>query len=80
MADRDENHQQRLGNDSPQYEGKGKSLPRPDASQQPLEQVEKLTESGPVDGAELLGSEELKRQLREAKARESNRSNSDRLN
>jgi hypothetical protein len=31
--------------------------------------VEKATDSEPVDGEELLGSEELKRQYREAKER-----------
>ncbi|MEY2509167.1 MAG: hypothetical protein QOH01_3496 [Verrucomicrobiota bacterium] len=45
------------------------SVPERDASQQALEQVQKATESGPVDGEELLGSEELKRQYREAKQR-----------
>jgi hypothetical protein len=40
-----------------------------DANQEALEQVERVTESGPVDGEELLGSEELKRQYREAKQR-----------
>lgn len=40
-----------------------------DANQEALEQVERVTESGPVDGEELLGSEELKRQYREAKRR-----------
>jgi hypothetical protein len=40
-----------------------------DANQEALEQVQKATESGPVDGEELLGSEELKRQYREAKER-----------
>lgn len=40
-----------------------------DANQEALEQVQKATESGPVDGEELLGSEELKRQYREAKKR-----------
>lgn len=37
-----------------------------DANQEALEQVQRATESGPVDGEELLGSEELKRQYREA--------------
>jgi hypothetical protein len=41
-----------------------------DANQEALEQVQRATESGPVDGEELLGSEELKRQYREAKQRE----------
>ena len=36
-----------------------------DASQEALEQVEAITESGPVSGEDLLGSEELKRKLRE---------------
>jgi len=40
-----------------------------DANQEALEQVQRVTESGPVDGEELLGSEELKRQYREAKER-----------
>ena len=45
-----------------------------DASQKALEQVEKITESDPVNGEDLLGSEDLKRQLREAKEREARRS------
>ena len=40
-----------------------------DASQQALEQVEKVTESDRAKGEDLLGSEDLKRQLREAKER-----------
>jgi len=40
-----------------------------DASQKALEQVQKITESGPVNGEDLLGSDDLKRQLREAKER-----------
>jgi hypothetical protein len=40
-----------------------------DANQDALRQVEKATDSEPVDGEELLGSEELKRQYREAKKR-----------
>jgi hypothetical protein len=40
-----------------------------DANQEALEQVERVTESGPVDGEDLLGSEELKRKYREAKQR-----------
>jgi hypothetical protein len=40
-----------------------------DANQEALEQVQRATESGPVDGEELLGSEELKRQYREAQKR-----------
>jgi hypothetical protein len=40
-----------------------------DASQEALEQVEKATESDRAKGEDLLGSEDLKRQLREAKER-----------
>jgi hypothetical protein len=40
-----------------------------DANQEALEQVQRATESSPVDGEELLGSEELKRQYREAQKR-----------
>jgi hypothetical protein len=40
-----------------------------DANQEALEQVQRATESGPVDGEELLGSEDLKRQYREAQER-----------
>jgi hypothetical protein len=40
-----------------------------DASQEALEQVQKITESEPVNGEDLLGSDDLKRQLREAKER-----------
>jgi hypothetical protein len=45
-----------------------------DASQEALEQVQKATESEPVNGEDLLGSDDLKRQLREAKEREAKRS------
>jgi hypothetical protein len=45
-----------------------------DANQEALEQVERITESEPVSGEDLLGSEELKRKLREAKERERQRS------
>jgi transcriptional regulator of met regulon len=41
-----------------------------DASQKALEQVQKITESDPVNGEDLLGSDDLKRQLREAKEAE----------
>jgi hypothetical protein len=44
-------------------------MPERDASQKALQQVEEITESEPVNGEDLLGSEELKRQLREAKER-----------
>lgn len=40
-----------------------------DVSQKALEQVQKITESEPVNGEDLLESEDLKRQLREAKER-----------
>jgi len=40
-----------------------------DASQEALEQVEKATDSERAKGEDLLGSEDLKRQLREAKER-----------
>ena len=42
-------------------------MPENDANKEALEHVEKATESEPVSGEELLESEELKRQLREAK-------------
>jgi transcriptional regulator of met regulon len=40
-----------------------------DANEKALRQVEKITDSEPVKGENLLGSEDLKRQLREAKER-----------
>jgi hypothetical protein len=40
-----------------------------DTNQEALEQVEKITESDRDKGEELLESEDLKRQLREAKER-----------
>ena len=40
-----------------------------DASQEALEQVQKITESDPVNGEDLVESEELKRKFREAKER-----------
>jgi len=48
-------------------------VPERDANKEALEQVEKATESEPVFGEELLESEELRQQLREAKERESAR-------
>src|SRR5205807_8095147 len=45
------------------------SVAEKDANQQALEQVEKITESDRDKGEDLLESEELKRQLREAKER-----------
>ena len=44
-----------------------------DANKEALDQVERVTESEPVKGDDLLESPELKRQLREAKEREANR-------
>ena len=44
-----------------------------DSNKEALDQVEKATESEPVFGEELLESEELRQQLREAKERESAR-------
>jgi hypothetical protein len=44
-----------------------------DASQEALEQVEKATDSDRAKGEDLLGSEDLKRQLREAKERDKKR-------
>jgi len=40
-----------------------------DANKEALDQVEKATESEPVNGGDLLESPELKRQLKEAKER-----------
>jgi hypothetical protein len=40
-----------------------------DANEEALDQVERATESEPVDGADLVESEDLKRQFREAKER-----------
>ncbi|MFN2624233.1 MAG: hypothetical protein ABR611_15460 [Chthoniobacterales bacterium] len=40
-----------------------------DESQEALRSVERITESEPVNGEDLLGSDDLKRQLREAKER-----------
>ena len=44
-------------------------MPERDSNQEALEQVEKITDSEPVKGEDLLSSEESKRQLREAKQR-----------
>ena len=41
-------------------------MPDRDANKEALEQVEKATESEPVFGEELLESQDLQRQLREA--------------
>jgi len=40
-----------------------------DASQEALEQVQKITESEQVNGEDLVESDDLKRQFREAKER-----------
>lgn len=40
-----------------------------DESQQAVDNVDRITESEPVNGEDLLSSPELKRQLREAKER-----------
>ena len=45
-----------------------------DTNKEALEQVEKITESDRDKGEDLLESEDLKRQLREAKERELSRS------
>lgn len=48
-------------------------MPERDANKEALEQVERITESDRDRGEDLLESEDLKRQLREAKERESAR-------
>jgi hypothetical protein len=45
------------------------AMPERDTNREALEQVEKATESDPIKGEDLLESENLKRQLREAKER-----------
>jgi len=40
-----------------------------DANKEALDQVDRATESEPVEGSDLLESPDLKRQLREAKER-----------
>jgi hypothetical protein len=44
-------------------------VPERDASQKALEQVQKITDSEPVNGEDLLESPELKELLRDAKER-----------
>ena len=44
-------------------------MPDRDANKEALDQVERITESEPVKGDDLLDSPDLKRQLREAKER-----------
>jgi hypothetical protein len=41
---------------------------KPDVNQRAFAAVQAITGSGPVNGEDLLGSPELRRQLREAKA------------
>jgi hypothetical protein len=45
------------------------NMPERDSNQEALDQVEKITDSEPVNGEDLLESPELKRQFREAKKR-----------
>jgi hypothetical protein len=40
-----------------------------DANKEALDQVERVTESEPVEGADLVESEDLKRKFQEAKER-----------
>ena len=47
----------------------GSIMAERDANKEALDEVERATESEPVKGEELLESEELKRQLRDAKKR-----------
>jgi len=44
-------------------------VPERDSNKEALDQVEKATDSEPVEGEELLESETLKRKLAEAKKR-----------
>ena len=44
-------------------------MPERDASQEALEQVQKITDSEPVNGEDLLESPELKKLLRDARQR-----------
>jgi hypothetical protein len=45
-------------------------MPERDANKEALEQVETITDSSRDNGEDLLESEDLKRQLREARERE----------
>jgi len=49
-------------------------MQKPDLSQQALREADSITDSEPANGEDLLGSEDLKRKLREAKEREALRS------
>jgi len=44
-------------------------MPRPDINRDAFKAGQRITESGAVKGEDLLGSPELRRQFREAKAR-----------
>jgi hypothetical protein len=44
-------------------------MPKQDTNQEAIRNVEKVTDSEPVSGEELVESEDLKRQFREAKER-----------
>jgi hypothetical protein len=44
-------------------------MPDPDENEQAVRNVEQVTDSAPVNGEDLIESEDLKRQLREAKER-----------
>lgn len=44
-------------------------MPEQDTNQEALRKVEKITDSEPVNGEDLISSPNLKRQLREAKER-----------
>ena len=46
-----------------------RSMPNPDPIQEAHRQVQDITDSEPINGEELLGSPELRQQLREAKER-----------
>jgi len=50
------------------------SMPENDANKEALQHVETATDSEPISGEELLQSEELRRQLREAKKKLKNES------
>ena len=45
------------------------AVPKRDVSQEAVRNVDRITDSEPVDGEELLRSEKLKRQLREVRER-----------
>lgn len=45
------------------------TVPEPDENEEAVRNVEKATDSEPVNGEDLVESEDLKRQFREAKER-----------